>query len=78
MCSRPGKIGDQLGGMGEIVTFSKGFTKVDSNDDSLLTFQVGYSRTLDDTGRATGSMKIGTFPLHTATCLLHTNTFFSL
>ena len=29
--------------MGEIVSFSKAFAKVDSNDDFLLTFELGYS-----------------------------------
>ena len=62
--------------MGEIVTFSKGFAKVDSDDDSLLTFELGHSKILDDTGRTTGSVKVGSFPLHIGTYPLHIGIFF--
>ena len=34
----------------EIRTFSKAFAKVDSNDDFLLTFELGYSKTQGYTG----------------------------
>ena len=78
LCSRPSIIGDQWGKMGEITTFSKAFAKVDSDDDFLLTFELGYSKTQGYTGRSKGSVKIGTFPLHTGTCPLHTDIFFSL
>ena len=64
--------------MGEIVTFSKAFAKVDSNDDFLLTFELGYSKRLEYIGRSKGSPKMGTFPLHTATYPLYTDIFFSL
>ena len=61
MCSRPVKTGDQLGEMGKIVTFSKVFANVESDGDSLLTFELGHSKILHDTGRPKGSVKIGTF-----------------
>ena len=38
------------GEMGEIVTFSKPFAEVESDDDILLTYDLGYSKTLDNTG----------------------------
>ena len=75
-CSRRGIIGDVWGEMGEIVTFSKAFAEVESDDDISLAFELGYSKTLDNTGRSKGSVKIGTFPLHTGTCPLHTDIFF--
>ena len=36
--------------LAEIVTLSKAFARVDSNDDFLLIFELEYSETLDDTG----------------------------
>ena len=66
-----------MGKNGQNHDFSKGFAKVYSDDDFLLTFELEYSKRLDDTGRLKGSMKIGTFPLHTRTCPLHTVKFFS-
>ena len=36
--------------MGEIVSFLKAFAKVDSNDDILLTFELGYSKILEYAG----------------------------
>ena len=72
-CSRPVKTGDQLGEMDKIVTFSKVFTNVDSDGDSLLTFELGHSKILHDTG---WSVKIGTFSLHIGKCPLHIGIFF--
>ena len=73
VCSRPYKKGDQWGKMGKIMTFSKIFAKVDSTHDFLYSLWLGHS-----TCRATGLMKKGTFPLHTATCHLHNDVFFSV
>ena len=61
-----------------IMTFLKGFVKIDSDFDFLLTFELGYSKRKDDNGRPKGTVKIGTFPLHTGTCPLHTDIFFSV
>ena len=77
-CSRRGIIGDFWEEMGEIVTFSKAFAEVESDDDILLSFEIGYSKTVGNTGRSKGSVKMGTFPLHTGTCPLHTDIFLSL
>ena len=58
--------------------FFKSFSKVDIDDDFLLAFELWYSKTMDNTGRPNGSVKIGTFPLHTETCPLHTGIFFAM
>ena len=77
-CTRPGKLAGQFREMGKIMTFLKAFANVDSDDDFLLSIERGYSQTMDDTRRPKESVQIGTFPLHTGTCPLHTSIFFSL
>ena len=62
--------------MSKIVTFSKVFAELDSDDDFLNTFELEHSKALDDTGWPNGSVKIGAFPLHIGTYPLCADTFF--